>query len=129
MHRDKRLVCLVDPSERGGSPCVGISSAITFCSNDDRDYRNQDKDNLVVFVPLPTENEVIAMTPILWRDPKTDPHGFVKPHVHETPANLLRRQKVEVLRRTRLVGVASPRYIFNWDDFLEECKRSNGQRQ
>ena len=123
MHNDKRLVCLVDPPEKSGNPFTGFSSAITFCSNNIRHYRNEDKDNLVVFVPLPTEKEVIAMTPILWSEKKTDPHDFVKPLRNEKPTDLLRRQKVEVLRRTRLVGVPSPRYIFDWTHFIARVSK------
>jgi hypothetical protein len=46
-------------------------------------------------------NEVLAMTPILWKDSEV--------HRHEG--------KQEVKSRIRLLGVAAPRNVFSWKSF------------
>ena len=119
---DPRMICLVDPPEVGSKlPAdLGIASSIIYCSNNKAHYPNAYKDHNVFYYPLPSEDEVVAMTPILWRE--SDHNDPTNPHLLPDLTHLeniegRRDRKQEVKFRIRLLGVAAPRYIFSWKNF------------
>jgi hypothetical protein len=121
------LLMLVDPNEDGEPKRGGDCHIIKFAStNAERHFRNIDKYGNLLFTSMPTEEELEAMTGLLWKDDISPSPGV--------QYSTLDEKCQEVVRRSQLVGCA-PRYVFNYENFktrllsVKKCIRLHVLRQ
>ena len=101
---------LVDPAE--GEPYTSIAPCKTlkFASNNaKKHYENFDKFGKLLIAAMPTVNEMLAMTPVLWNEKTT-------PITSNAFFQGIEAKKDEVRDRCALVG-CSPRAVFSGDHF------------
>ncbi|KAJ1391292.1 hypothetical protein B484DRAFT_408777, partial [Ochromonadaceae sp. CCMP2298] len=104
--KDERVFALIDPPEQNGGNYKDSADChvIKFASNNsERHYHNFHKDGLLLITAMPTEDEVVAMIPVLWSN-KISPTSGKQFDTDESKVD-------EIKQRMKFVG-CMPRYLF-----------------
>lgn len=104
---DERLVALIDPPEQGDCTRAGGCRILKFVPNiAEKYYWNWEKDGILLVTSMPSEEELLAMTEVLWPDERT-------PFQWDMGKTLSDKEKKEEIRkRMKLVGPV-PRLVFH----------------
>ena len=115
---DMRVVAVIDPPEEGSYSSMGECRVLKFVSNNaENHFRNWKKDGVLFVTSMPSSEEVVAMTKVLWNG-KTTPHPWQRGELDTEE-----RKVAEVRKRIELVG-SIPRLVFDsvsFRDAVKEC--------
>lgn len=119
LSRDKRVVAVIDPPEKGSYISDVGCRVLVFTSNNlPLHVPGWKKDGVLLVTSMPTTEEVHVMTPILWNEQVANQ----SPHKWQIGKLNTAEEKVrEVEKRIKLVGPI-PRLVFNSQLFLSAVK-------
>ncbi|PXF44624.1 hypothetical protein BWQ96_05619 [Gracilariopsis chorda] len=97
--QDQSLVAVIDPPEEGMYSSKGMCRVLKFVSNNaEKNFRNWEKDRILLVTSMPTDRELMAMTQVLWDEDKT-PHPR-----HLDTLSTMKEKMTEIKKRIELVG-------------------------
>ena len=118
---DPRIVAVIDPPEKGMYSSMGKCRVLKFVSNNaEKHFRNWEKDGILLVTSMPSTEEVVAMTSVVWDIEKT-PHPW-----QHSKLETLEERISEVEKRIELVGPI-PRMVFSSSLFrraIADCRSS-----
>ena len=119
---DPRIVPVIDPPDEGMYSSMDKCRVLNFVSNNaEKHLRNWEKDCILFVTSMPSTEEVVAMTSVLWDIEKT-PH----PWQHSKPETLEERIS-EVEKRIEFDGTI-PRIVLSSSLFrrvIADCRSSS----